>query len=367
MKKILKQVLLSYGGYALAQDLNARIEHRRLTQKVYKYLKTGLAPIPDMIMFEPTQRCNLNCKMCYQDRNALKNQNELTIEQICTFFNQYPNLKKVALTGGEIFIRHDIVDLICYLDRTRDIVLSTNGTLIQKAEIERLEKCKRIFTTCISLDGPRDVHELIRGIKGSFDRTIRNIGILAQLFPVTVTCVIQNENIGVLPEVVHLCAALGVKKVKFELERIYSEHASIQAMDEMAIEAPDIPISSRGRMREYTLSTLQSKIRECKIHGKKAGICISFDPPFLINEIEACYSGNLRSKRKYVCQKFGEATMAPNGDLIHCFVIRKPFGNILDTSFEEIWNSEGANVFRRHLLMNNLTPLCENCPFMVPC
>jgi radical SAM protein with 4Fe4S-binding SPASM domain len=171
----------------------------------------------------------------------------------------------------------------------------------------------------------------------------------------------------VLPEVVDLCAALGVKKIKFELERLYSELAGIQTMGEMGVEAPDIPVSCRGRVREYSLSTLRSKIRESQVHGEKAGICISFYPPFLTEEIEGCYAGNLRSRRKYICQKFREATIAPNGNLIHCFVIRKPFGNILDTSFEEIWNSEGANTFRKHLLMNNLTPLCENCPSMVPC
>ena len=37
------------------------------------------------------------------------------------------------------------------------------------------------------------------------------------------------------------------------------------------------------------------------------------------------------------------ATLAPNGDVINCFAIRKPFGNILEASFDTIWNSETAH------------------------
>ncbi len=60
------------------------------------------------------------------------------------------------------------------------------------------------------------------------------------------------------------------------------------------------------------------------------------------------------------------ATIAPNGDLIHCFAIRKSFGNILSEPFETLWNSEEAKGFRKQLIKNNLTPLCESCTLMSP-
>jgi radical SAM protein with 4Fe4S-binding SPASM domain len=85
-----------------------------------------------------------------------------------------------------------------------------------------------------------------------------------------------------------------------------------------------------------------------------------------MDNLRACYYNNLLTAENFICHIIDTATIAPNGDVINCIHIRKPFGNVLDAPFEEIWNSEGANAFRRELLKNNLTPLCENCPFMSP-
>lgn len=366
MQRMIKQSLLRFGGYKVARNLHSRIEQHRFMKRLHNFLETGNAPLPDMIILEPTQRCNLSCKMCYQDRAALANRGELTLDQIIEFFERNPYLKKVALIGGEIFIRPDMIDLIRYLDRTRDIVISTNGTLIGGSEISALRCCSRIITICFSLDGPKVIHETIRRVSGSYDKTVCAIKALAPVFPVTVTCVIQDDNLDVLPEFVDLCADMGVKKLNFELERIYLDVEIAQTMVETKLIPDDIPISSRERTREYPLETLQGKIRECQSHGKKAGIYVTFDPPFLMDEITACYVGNLRSKDKYICQRLFVPTIAPDGNLITCFVIRKPFGNILDAPFNDVWNSESANTYRRQLVRNNLTPLCENCPSMMP-
>jgi radical SAM protein with 4Fe4S-binding SPASM domain len=364
---MIKQSLLRFGGYKVAQNLYTGIEYHRFMKRFRSFLETGKAPLPNMVVFETTQRCNLHCKMCYQDRAALANRGELTLDQMIEFFERNPYLKKVALIGGEIFIRPDLMDLIRYLDRTRDIVISTNGTLIGYDEINELRRCSRIITICFSLDGPKITHESISRVSGSYDKTVKAIEALAPIFPVTVTCVIQDDNLEILPEFVDLCADMGVKKLNFELERIYLDDGVNQTMVETKLIPDDIPILSKERRRGYPLETLQGKVRECQDRGKKAGIYVTFDPPFLMDEIAACYVGNLRSKDKYICQRLFVPTIAPDGNLITCFIIRKPFGNILDAPFNDIWNSESANTYRRQLVRNNLTPLCENCPSMIPC
>ena len=62
---------------------------------------------------------------------------KLSTEQIIDFFERHPYIKKVTLIGGEIFVRKDMLDLICRLDRTRNLVLSTNATLFRL--IQRLQ------------------------------------------------------------------------------------------------------------------------------------------------------------------------------------------------------------------------------------
>jgi radical SAM protein with 4Fe4S-binding SPASM domain len=366
VKKTIKQLLLKYGGYTGARKINAGIHYHRLVRRYLKYIETGSAFLPDRVMFEPTQRCNLQCKMCFQDRDTMTAPDELTFQQIADFYDRNPYLKKVTFIGGEVFMRSDIIDLIVHLNHSRDIVICTNGTLIGDTEINALRQCDRVYTVCISLDGPRDIHESIRRVKGSYDKAIRAMEVLAPVIPVTANLVIQDENLQFIPDMIDLCASLGVKKVKIEMERIYSNEAHTLTIAETGLLPSDIPIASEGRTRRYYPETLQHVLRDCQSRGRRSGIDIFIDPPYLMDEIKACHAGNLLLKKKFVCQKIDTATIAPNGDVVNCIHIRKPFGNILDAPFNEIWNSRVANTFRRQLLMNNLTPLCENCPFMSP-
>jgi MoaA/NifB/PqqE/SkfB family radical SAM enzyme len=366
MKRVIKQGLLRIGGYTIARNLQLKREYRSLSKRVEEFRKAGLVPLPDMVMFEPTQRCNLRCKMCFQDRQSLAHRGELTSEQIIHFFDANPYLHKITFIGGEIFMRPDMIDIIRYLDRTRDMVLCTNATLLGESEIDALRRCHRIYTICISLEGPETVHESIRRVKGSYNKTVSAIRALTRYFPITVNAVIQDENLNVLPELIDICADMKVKKVKLELERLFHKEGICQAVEETLLDFDDLPISSEGRERQYSLEELERILGECRIRGRKAGVYVTFDPPFLMDNIEVCYSGRIRARKKFISQSFRTATIAPNGDLINCITVRKPFGNILEAPFDEVWNSKPANAFRRNLLENNLTPMCENCPFMNP-
>ena len=358
--------MLQYGGYAGARKINAYIQHYSLARRYLTFIDTGHAPLPDKVMFEPTQRCNLQCKMCFQERAMMANADELTCAQITGFFDRNPFLQKVTFIGGEVFIRRDILDLIGHLNHTRDIVICTNGTLIGDAEVNALRRCQRVYTVCISLDGPRDVHESIRSVKGSYDKAIQTIKVLAPILPVTVNIVVQDENLQFIPDMIDLCASLHVKKVKIEMERIYSTEKHARAIAETGLIPSDIPIASEGRARSYSPETLQDVLGECLSRGRRSGLDVFIDPPYLMDNLSACYDSSLLKAEKFICHIIDTATVAPNGDLINCIHIRKPFGNILDAPLDEIWNSEVANTFRRQLLINNLTPLCENCPFMSP-
>jgi radical SAM protein with 4Fe4S-binding SPASM domain len=365
MQARLRNFLLSSSSYKIARKFYKRLEQHDLERCIRTLLQTGLTPLPDTVFLEPTQRCNLRCKMCYQDRVALNEQGEMTLSQIIEFFDDNLFLRKVALCGGEIFVRRDVAELIRHLDKTRDIVISTNGTLIGDSEISLLRSCRRLVSVCISLDGPKPIHDSIRGIPGSFEKVIRTIKTLAPIVPVSITCVILKENLEFLPNIVDQCAEMGVKKMKLELERIYTENSKSQASLETDIESETLPLSS-GRERGYSLESFQNTIHECKKRADKVGLHLTFDPEFLMEETEGCYGSNLRRRRHYICQAFRMATVTPSGDLIHCYAIRKPFGNVVDFPLEKIWNSDSANTFRKELLRNNLTSVCENCLHLRP-
>ena len=93
-------------------------------------------------VYEATMRCNLHCEFCYVgDLLNIEGEwrQEMTLEALKTAFPDDPGLQ-VSLTGGEIFMRKDIMSV---LDLFRDKgyacgYLTTNGTIINEERAEAL-------------------------------------------------------------------------------------------------------------------------------------------------------------------------------------------------------------------------------------
>lgn len=365
MEKQIKTLLLRHGGYEAARHLRARLESAKLKKRVRAFRETGHLPLPGEIMFEPTRRCNLRCRMCYQSRQALTEKDELDAGEIGRFFDENSFLRKVTLYGGEIFMRKDIMEIIRAIGPGRSVILPTNGTLIGADQAEDLRRLSFIGTICVSLDGPAEIHDVIRGRTGAFEKAVSAIRSLAPSVPVTVTTVIQNDNIEVLPDMIDLCCALGVPVVKYEIERLYGEEKMGRTIRETGLQEKETEILTKERSRQYSLQRLRDVLGECLRRGRKRGLYVTFNPPYLMERLDDCYHDSLRRNFRCLCRAFGMGAVTPTGDVVHCFAIRKPLGNIREKPFDEIWNSSEAARFRHNLLAQNLTPICENCGFMV--
>jgi radical SAM protein with 4Fe4S-binding SPASM domain len=366
--KVVKQSLLRFGGYRWAQDFYRRTQEFQLAGRFRRLRETEQCPMPDHVMLEPTQRCNLNCGMCWRgSKKQIEAGAELPIEAYLAFLQANPGVRKVTLIGGEPFAREDTPELIRRLDEIVNVVICTNGTHLGENGWSILSSCRHIQSICISLDGPREIHEAIRGVPGCFEKTAETIRALAPHIPVTVNCVLQDRNLDALGPLVDLCAQLGVRKLKLEMERIYTPERVQSAAAKADIDPADVPDTSRSHTRGYSAAALGEKLRNAVRRADRAGICAVIDPPYLMNNLEACCGDRVRELYpRCMCHNFRTAMIAPDGTLSHCLHIRKNLGSIADVSLASLWNAEPATRFRQQLLDGNLTPLCENCPFMVP-
>ena len=367
MHKAIKQALLRFGGYRWTQDAYRRAQELALAGRFRQLRRSGQCPPPDHLMLEPTQRCNLNCGMCWRGSKQVAAGSELPLERYLSFVQANPGIRKVTLIGGEPFAREDTPELIRRLDETVNVVVCTNGTHLGENGWSILSSCRHILSICISLDGPREIHEAIRGVPGCFEQTTATIRALAPYIPVTANCVLQDRNMDALDPLVDLCAELGVRKLKLEMERIYTPERVRAAAAKADIDAADVPDTSRVRTRGYSAGSLREKLRGALRRADRAGIYVFLDPPYLMNNLEACCEDRVRELYpRCICHNFRTAMIAPDGTLSHCLHIRKNLGNIAEASLASLWNAETAKRFRQQLLDGNLTPLCENCPFMVP-
>ena len=84
-----------------------------------------------------TDRCNLRCNYCMpaEGINFAKNDKLLTIEELKTLSSILvgQGIDKIRITGGEPFVRKDLMELLRHLaklDSLKDISATTNATLI---------------------------------------------------------------------------------------------------------------------------------------------------------------------------------------------------------------------------------------------
>ena len=144
-----------------------------------------------------SELCNLKCNMCRrpQEKAIIEpREAKLVLEEA-----KLIGVSSISFSGGEPFIHPHFREILSKaLDLGFHVELVTNGTLVKEKDIPILEKLKCVT---ISIDGPEYIHDKIRGVKGSWQRSIRTIKLLSNSSSKWGTnTVIQKDNSECLEE-----------------------------------------------------------------------------------------------------------------------------------------------------------------------
>jgi len=145
--------------------------------------------VPLFVQMLLTSRCNSHCKYC---DIPLRNKGELDTQRVLKLIEEMAEAGtyRLGLFGGEPLLRKDIHEIVTHAKENGLIVhLYTNGILV-KQHIETIKLLDGIF---ISIDGPEEIHDSIRG-KGTFKKVIEAIEICNQYVPVYLMTVITRQN-----------------------------------------------------------------------------------------------------------------------------------------------------------------------------
>ncbi len=134
---------------------------------------------PIQLTFFLTRRCNARCPFCFylSRNNGSLNTSELSLGEIRKVSASLGTLLWLAFSGGETFLRDDLVEIASAFyknNRPAIILLPTNGLLpglIQEKTEALLKHCKKSTVVVkLSLDGPEEIHGQLRGVKGAFQK-----------------------------------------------------------------------------------------------------------------------------------------------------------------------------------------------------
>jgi MoaA/NifB/PqqE/SkfB family radical SAM enzyme len=127
-----------------------------------------------------TSRCNARCKMCFNWRTLESPSTDLELDEIRALARTTPELIQLTLSGGEPFLRDDLVEIIEAFHQNTgvsQITLPTNAILtdrIAAAVPEILDRFPRLSVNLdLSIDGVGADHDEIRGRPAAYEQVLK--------------------------------------------------------------------------------------------------------------------------------------------------------------------------------------------------
>lgn len=319
----------------------------------YRFLKaTGRSSRPEALSIEVTRRCIAKCLMCNIWRMPAVP--EIAAADWLKLLESpvLSELKELDVTGGEPFLRNDIVELLLGIGRLEkthlrklcSVAITTNGFLTDKvlkdvgAVIAPLEEAGVTLVFACGFDAVGEVHDRIRNFKGGWDKLNATIEGLKEL----------REK--------HSSLVLGIKTTITrynidELERV-CQYADEHRL--FTIISPYILTSNRydnvGKEDELSLSA--QDLNKLKTFYNTPRFQWSYYRNELLNFLE---TGRME---KPCSAGFNYFFIRSTGELFSCPIINAPLGNIKETPLKDLIRSAGACRFRRKV---NDFPECVTC------
>lgn len=168
-----------------------------------------------VVVWHVTGDCNLRCAHCYAAGCASE---PMPADEAARFLERLSFLRPPALllSGGEPLAHPRIFDYIARAGALGlRLSLSTNGTLIGRAEAEQIA-ASAVSYVGVSLDGKGSAHDEFRGAEGSFAAAVAGIRNLRSAgCRVGLRVTLARPVLPSLPGLFALAAELGVSRVCF--------------------------------------------------------------------------------------------------------------------------------------------------------
>ncbi|MFA5845174.1 MAG: radical SAM protein [Coriobacteriia bacterium] len=175
-----------------------------------KALKAYQLGRPSQIIWNITNRCNLLCDHCYMAADGHTKPDQLSDEESIALVHQMGGLgvPLLFLSGGEPLMRKNFWDI---LDTARSygmrVTISTNATMIDRDVAKRL-KVAGVDWIATSIYGPRDFHDGMVGVPGTWDRVMGAIKILREEgVGVGLKTAVSKDTLEFIPQIVAMAKA----------------------------------------------------------------------------------------------------------------------------------------------------------------
>jgi sulfatase maturation enzyme AslB (radical SAM superfamily) len=300
--------------------------------------------VPNYVIAFVNGQCNMRCRSCCRAALSARKSGEMTPAQWAQALSGADALLHLTITGGEPFLRTDLKDLICAMLEASGVPrlsINTNGFhtgYITSTVLSVLERFPHVeFCLTVSVDGPRHVHDDLRGLEGAFAAARETIEQLGghrdsyRNFSLRVASLLQPGNAAVLPAFLNETDSWPVDYHELILAR-------------------DVPIETQAQLASvYSALTRRQLLRASLRHARSVDWRIDC---VLRQRVLDVIQGRRRAS---ACPAGGRMVeLLPNGEVRGCEVgsvwDRSVIGNVLDSGqrlIDVVASAEAAR-FRQH-------------------
>lgn len=296
--------------------------------------------------------CQLTCPYCLSWRQDI---DQLPAEKWENFFRDLGEWlpgRNLSLSGGEPLLHPGIERIIKAAgDAGLKANICTAGDQLTADNVRTLTSLPLDGIT-ISIDGPKEIHDKLRGQEGLFDRVMGYVDYAKELKPelqIVSTTVISKHNLDRLKELtLSLLAKPQIDQVSFQAVTSQSDP------DQKWVPPQELPhFPDAAKAGDFLDWLMVQHEKTGRIKNSKRQVLVwkkYFESPKDIRALmDICHIGNYT------------LTVAPNGNVRLCDFY-EPVGNVAESSVREIWFSEKADAVRSKMRICSLF-----CNFLINC
>jgi len=323
---------------AFATD-NKNLNNKKLIYKIKiynDYIKDK--SLPKEIKIEVTSRCNLSCDFCFNVNSFERNSKELPTSQIFKIIDKIKKqgIKKIRFTGGEPFLRKDIVKLFEYAKSNGLYVkVNTNLELVGKDHIDELRK-------------------YVNHMYVSFNLSLKNGN--------SINDKDFKKKIDLIKELLRNNIRVGLNTVttKYNIKQLEKISKIIQDIDCNWTLLRQVPtINNKNPINNNDVKALVENLIKINKNTNKS-YCITA-LPFCSYDPEKVKQVSIGAE---LCGSFFSLSIGPSGKIKSCYSDNKNLGDALKIEIDDVWK----NGFPRNIRELNLLPnICKECKYVFEC
>lgn len=312
----------------------------------------GRDPLPRILTWTLTFRCNARCSMCdsWRKTDAAEADTTAALEIV----RRIPtSVSIVRLTGGEPFVRHDIGEIVHALE-TRlapEVVhLTSNGFLTDRIAgflSDRRAYSSRKLHLLVSVDGMSELHNGIRGRENAFAMALATIRQVAERRREWNVDIAVNQTIvdqRGIDDYERLHALLAGLSVPHHVVVAYAESAMYSV--EPGRDLSPVDAGSYRTATPIDTGSLRAFLALARRDTAELPFANRIAKRYYLDGIANRLLKGEGTPNPRCAALGGHMRIHPNGDIPVCQFNGRIAGNILRDGFEAVWGDPGTRAHR---------------------